>query len=287
MELLDAALEAGVNGFDCARSYGRAEEVLGRWLRTSGVRDQVVVMTKCGDVRDGRVHIDRRVMLEQLGRSLDALGGCIDLYLLHREIPIRPWRSYIDTLNEARRQGLVRVLGVSSWGVERLKAANRYAASRGLEGFSVSSPHFSLAWQKEDLWGGGCVTLTRPDRAQDRAWYRETQMPVIAYSSLGRGFFSGRFRSGDWEGAERALDAYARKGYLCGENMERLSRAERLAERDHVSVAEMAMRYVFSCGMNLFASVTTLSPERLRMNLRCAQAPLSPEDARFLDGGEG
>ena len=73
-----------------------------------------------------------------------------------------------------------------------------------------------------DLWGGGCVTLSGPENAEARRWYREQRMPVIAYSSLARGFFSGRFRSGDYEGARAVLDAFAQKGYLYPENMERL-----------------------------------------------------------------
>ena len=71
--LLDSVLEAGVNAFDCARSYGHAEEVLGRWMESRGCRDRVTVLTKCGDIRDGVVQINRQVILDQLARSLEAL----------------------------------------------------------------------------------------------------------------------------------------------------------------------------------------------------------------------
>ena len=57
--LLDGAAERGINFFDCARSYGRAEEVLGSWIRRRGNREKVIVLTKCGDIRDG-VLSDRR-----------------------------------------------------------------------------------------------------------------------------------------------------------------------------------------------------------------------------------
>ena len=284
-ELLDSVLDAGVNAFDCARSYGHAEEVLGRWMESRGCRDRVTVLTKCGDIRNGVVHVDRRVILDQLSQSLEALRtDRIDIYLLHRDDPDTPLEEYIDTLNEIRDAGKIRIFGVSNWTLDRIEHANRIASSRGLAGFSVSSPNYGLALQMQDLWGGGCVTLSGPENAEDRARYASSRMPVIAYSALGRGFFSGRFRAGDWEKARRVLDSYAQKGYLCEENMERLRRAEQLADRLGISVSEVAMRYLFSSAMNLFAVVSTTSPDRLRMNLRAVSCPLKPEEAAFLEG---
>ena len=57
--LLDGAAERGINFFDCARSYGRAEEVLGGWIRRRRNREKVIVLTKCGDIRDGVVKVNR------------------------------------------------------------------------------------------------------------------------------------------------------------------------------------------------------------------------------------
>lgn len=178
-----------MNAFDCARSYGHAEEVLGRWMESRGCRDRVTVLTKCGDIRDGVVQINRQVILDQLARSLEALRTeQIDIYLLHRDDPNTPVEEYIDTLNELKAAGKFRIFGVSNWTRARIEKANRYAESRGLAGFSVSSPNFGLTRQMRDLWGGGCVTLSGPEHAEDRAWYADNQMPVIAYSALGRGF---------------------------------------------------------------------------------------------------
>ena len=61
--------------------------------------------------------------------------------------------------------------------------------------------------QEADPWGGGCVTVSGPAAAEDRRWYRQTGMPVVAYSSLSRGFSSGRFRAGDYEAARAAYQA--------------------------------------------------------------------------------
>jgi len=286
-DLLDSVLDAGLTAFDCARSYGLAEKALGRWMESRSCRDRVTVLTKCGDIRNGIVKVNRQVILDQLARSLDALRtGCADIFLLHRDDPDTPVEEFIDTLNECRNAGKIKVFGVSNWTHMRIEAANRYAKSRHLNGFAVSSPNYSLARQMEDLWGGGCVTLSGPENKVARDWYAANRMPVIAYSGLGRGFFSGRFRAGDYETARTVLDAYAQKGYLCEENMKRLSRAEQLAARLGVSVSEVAMRYLFSSQMNVFAVVSSTSPERLRMNLRAAACPLSPVETAFLEGDD-
>ena len=149
--LLDSImLTGGVNAFDCARSYSQAEKALGRWIRERGVRDQVVILTKCGDIRDGKVEVNRTVIREQLAQSLDALKtDCIDLYLMHRDDPNTPVEEFIETLNETRKAGLVRLFGVSNWTHERIAAANRYAKEKGLMGFSVSSPNFGLGLDTE------------------------------------------------------------------------------------------------------------------------------------------
>lgn len=283
-ELLDGIYERGVNAFDCARSYGKAEEVLGGWIRCRGNRDNVIVLSKCGDIRNGIVKINRQVITEQLETSLNTLQtDCIDIYLLHRDDPSTPVGEYIETMNEAKHAGKIRIFGVSNWTVGRIREANRYAEANGLEGFSVSSPNYGLARQMEDLWGGGCVSISGPEHETDRNWYSETGMPVIAYSSLGRGFFSGKFRSDDPEGAQSVLDSYAQKGYLYPENMMRLRKAEQLAEQHGETVAEIAMRYVFSNRMNMFAVVSTNQPERMDSSIRAAGRPLREDDVRMLE----
>ena len=286
-ELLDSVLASGINAFDCARSYGMAENTLGNWIEKRNCRDKIIILSKCGDVKNGKVLVNRQVIMEQLQQSLEALKvSYIDIYLLHRDDPNTPVEEFIDTLNEIKEAGKIKIFGVSNWTHQRIEAANNYAASKGLTGFQVSSPNYGLARQIQDLWGGGCVTISGPENKEARSWYIENQMPVIAYSSLGRGFFSGRFKAGDYATARKCLDTFAQKGYLYEENMQRLKRAEELAEKYNISVPEIAMRYIFSSEMNLFAVVSTASPERLRMNIRAANNPLSKEDSQYLEAGE-
>ena len=283
--LLDTAHNAGIDAFDCARGYGGAEKSLGSWIAKRDNREKVVVLTKCGNAGlFGRVHINRDVIEKELRQSLKALRtDYVDIYLLHRDDPKTPVSELIETLNELKAQGRIRCFGVSNWTHERILEANAYAEEHGLEGFSVSSPNFSLALQVNDPWGGACVSISGPNNAEARKWYADNEMPVLAYSSLGRGFFSGRFRSFDFAEAERVLDGPACKGYLCEENMRRLARAEELAERYGCDVSDIALRYVLSSPMNAFAIVGTTNPSRLTHNVQAAASSLSTDEIAFLE----
>ena len=111
-----------------------------------------------------------------------------------------------------------------------------------------------------------------------REWYAGTRL-----FQPGAGLFSGRFQNGDYETAKKVLDIPAQKGYLCAENMKRLRNAETLAMRDGCSVAQIAMRYVFSSHMNTFAIVSATNSERLRQIVQAALAPFTEEDVVYLE----
>ena len=286
--LLDSAYACGITAFDCARGYGMAEKSLGNWIKHRNNRERIVLLTKCGNVSlRGKVCINRKVIEKELKTSLKVLKtDYIDIYLLHRDDPNTPVSEIIDCLNEQQRAGKIRVFGVSNWTKERIEEANTYAAEHDLNGFAVSSPNFSLAEQVNDPWGGGCVTVSGNENREVRNWYAKQEMPVLAYSSLGRGFFTGKFKSGDYEGAKKVLDSAAQKGYLHPVNMKRLERCEKLAQKKGCSVSDIAMRYVFGSDMKVCALVSTSNPKRLRQNIRASLLPLTEEEISYLETGK-
>ena len=283
--LFDLAIANGINAFDTARGYGPAEERLGAWITARGNREEIVILTKCGNAApDGSVHVDRQVIETELEESLKALQtDYIDIYLLHRDDPKTPVSEIIDTLNAAKKAGKIRVFGASNWTHERLQEANDYAKTTGQEGFTCSSPNYGLARQICDPWGGGCVTISGPENEEARAWYTQNQMPVIAYSSLGRGFFSGKFKSFDYEKARTILDPPGQKGYLSEDNMRRLEAAERISEKTGLSVPQVAMQYILNSPMRVFAAVSTSGLARILENVDAAVRPMQPEDWKELD----
>lgn len=286
-DLLDQMYELGINAFDSARGYGLSERALGRWVKHKKNREEVVILTKCGNATPtGTVYIDRDVMTNELKRSLSELGtDYVDILLLHRDDVNTSIAEYLETFNDFVREGIIKSFGVSNWTVERIQEANTYAAKHGLRPFTISSPNFGLAEQVNDPWGGNCVTISGQANKEARDWYSRTNMPVLAYSALGRGFFSGKFKAGDVETAKSVLDAYAQKGYLYPVNMGRLERCQVLAEKRSCSVAQVAMSYIFSHAMNVFAVVSTTSSVRMKLNIEAAKLRLSEKEVIFLETG--
>lgn len=284
-ELLDAMLALGVNAIDTARVYGMSEASIGQWMASRHCREQVVLLTKGGHPDpEGRRRITPADIRGDIGTSCELLQtDYIDVYLLHRDDPEVPVGAVVELLNALHEEGRIGAFGGSNWTVERIAEANAYAAAHGLVPFSVSSPNFGLAEQVADPWGGGCVTVSGPSNAAARAWYAARRMPVIAYSSLGRGFFSGRVFSGDAARVGELLDPPAVKGYACPDNFERLRRCEELAARKGVTVPQLAMRWIFAQELNTFAVVSTSSPARMQQNIDALQIPLTAQEADYLD----
>ena len=281
----EAALESGINAFDTARNYAYSEKSLGDWIRNRGCRDDLVILSKCGHPSDfGRKRVNPTDMRKDLEESLRLLGvEYIDIYLLHRDDPEVPVGELVETFNTMHNDGLIGAFGASNWTHSRIQQANDYAKQHQLIPFVASSPNFGLADQIADPWGGGCVTISGPSNANAREWYRQTKMPIIAYSSLGRGFFSSRVKSNSPESAAQNLDSVAYKGYVCPENFERLRRCEQISRMKGTTVTAVATKWIFSRGLNVFAVMSASDTAHLADNVAALDLELSEREADYLD----
>lgn len=279
-EALDAALEAGINTFDTARIYGKSEEVLGRWLQGKD-REKIVVLTKCAHpsmFRSNRVKAE--CINADFARSLDKLKlDYVDILLLHKDHPDADIPSVLETLHALKECGKVRAIGVSNWEYERIAAANEYADAHGLTPITVSSPYFGLAAQKNQPWRG-CISIG--DNQKAIKWYCENKMPVFAYSSLARGLMSGKYRHDD-KRLISSLDLPARRGFLTDENIERLSRAEKLADQLGCTVAQICLAWMFAQDMEVYAVLSQSARKRVMQNVAAVDIQLTKEQADWLD----
>ena len=283
--LLDAVFEHGGTTFDTAHNYGGgdADRVLGLWMEARGNRDQVVIVGK------GCHHnVDRRrVTPYDLASDLmDTLARLrtdhVDLYLLHRDDPSLPVAPIMDALAEHQYAGRIGAFGGSNWTPERIRAANALAEQRGLPPMRASSPNFSLAVQRQEPWPG-CVSISGPGGAQDRDWYRLTQMPLLVWSSLAGGFFSGALRRDNRHTFSDYFMKLSAETYGTEENFRRYDAAEQVAAARGVSVAQVALGYLFGTGLNVFPLVGARSAEEFAANAAAAELELSAEEMATLD----
>lgn len=282
-ELLDTMYALGVNTFDCASNYG--EEPLGEWLEARDLFDKITVLTKGAHPNLWRKRVTDYDILSDANDSLKKLRTrFIDLYLLHRDDPNVPVGPIVEVLNKLHDEGKVGAFGVSNWTTERIEEADEYALRHHLIPFAVSSPNFGLADQMGDPWGGGCVSISGPKNKAARAWYAARNMPIFAYSTMARGFFSGQFRSDSPEDAKRVLDAPGCRGYFFPENIERLRRCEQLAAQKRSSVPQIAMAWLFNQSeLNLYALTSPVNRDQMEANIQASELHLTSEECQWLN----
>ena len=194
--VLDAFVDAGFNAIDTADSYsrwapghsgGESETVIGKWLKASGKRDQVVIATKfgfpMGAEGSGRGGLSARWMRQAVEDSLRRLQiDVIDLYQAHIDDASVPQEETLSTFAELQRAGKVRAFGASQITPERLSSALAISKALGLPGYQTLQPWFNLL-----------------ERARFEPALRDICMAhnlgVINYFGLARGFLTGKYRS--------------------------------------------------------------------------------------------
>ncbi len=232
-EIMDLFYEMGGRHIDTARLYadGRAEEVVGRWLKSRAHTD-MFISSKGGyyDSDAGEApRLDEASIRLDLEKSLTALGvKTLDYYWLHRDDESKPVGEIITYMNKFFREGKIKRFGASNWTAKRIDEANIWATRYGLHGFSSSQIRFNPAFCKGER--GGLVGMDETEFA----YYKGTKMPVIAYSSQAKGFFSKMAEKG-----ESALSEKARTRYLCEENLRRVEVLKALAKKYNCSVASV------------------------------------------------
>lgn len=287
-KLLDDVFEAGINTFDCASHYG--EEIMGEWMQARGNREECVIITKCAHPNKWRDRVTDFDILSDIHDSLCKLKtDYVDVYMLHRDNPEMPVGAIVEVMNRLYYEGKVKLFGASNWTHKRIAEANEYAEENNLIPFTVSSPNFGLAEQVSDPWvgdakfGGGCVTIAGPENKEAREWYAENNIPVFAYSSLARGFFSGAFRSSEPEKAKEILDEPGYIGYFCENNLKRLARCEELAEKKGITVAQAAMAWIYNQKFEVFALSSPVTAEQLKANIEALEIELTEEEVKWLN----
>ena len=284
--LLDQIYELGGNTLDTAHVYGsgKSERVIGRWLQSRGLRDNMVIITK------GAAHSEDRRRMTPFDITADLFDSLarlktdhIDLYLLHRDDPDTPFEPIIDSLNEHQQAGRIHAFGASNWSHQRLEAANVYAKANGLKSFVASSPQYSLAESHAEPWPL-CLSISGAEGSEARNWYAKTQMPLLVWSPLASGFFSGKFRRDNLKDfGEREWDEVVVRTYAKETNFQRLDRASMLAKEKGATAAQVALAFVMNQPMNMFAIVGPHSKKKFDENIEAADIKLTSQEMDWLD----
>lgn len=198
-QLLDRFVDRGFNLIDTADVYsrwvsghrgGESETIIGKWLRKSKKRGQVVIATKVGFFMDGETGpltdkrcLRRDYILKSVEDSLRRLQtDYIDLYQTHIDDPLTPVEETLEALDKLVRDGKVRALGASQIPPERLKESLEVSHKKGLAAYSCLQPGYNLC-ERENY-----ETTLKPI-------VEKYGLGVITFFSLAGGFLTGKYRT--------------------------------------------------------------------------------------------
>ncbi len=265
------ALELGITFLDTADVYGpyKNEELVGRAIK--GKRDQIVLATKFGIVRDPANPQNRGVngKADYVRRSCEAslkrLGvETIDLYYQHRVDPATPIEETVGAMAQLVQEGKIRHIGLSEASPQTLRRAVKV--------------HSITALQTEySLW-------SREPEEEILATCRELGVGFVAYSPLGRGFLTGQFtRFEDFPEDDYRRFSPRFQGENFQKNLDLVRRVEEIAHEKHCTPAQLALAWVLAQDKNIVPIPGTKRRKYLEENVGALDVNLTKEDLQRIE----
>lgn len=265
------ALELGINFLDTSDMYGphTNEQLVGRAIR--GRRQEVVLATKFGIVRSATDPNVRGVngrpeyVRSSCDGSLKRLGvDYIDLYYLHRVDPKVPIEETVGAMSELVQAGKVRYLGLSEAAPQTIRRAHKV--------------HPLSALQTEySLW-------SRDPEKEILSTVRELGIGFVAYSPLGRGFLTGRFKKMDDlepHDFRRATPRFEEENF--NKNHKLVEALEKIAARKDLTPGQLALTWVLAQGDDIVPIPGTRRRTHLEENAVCSELSLTAEERREIE----
>ena len=265
------AIELGINFLDTADAYGpyKNEELVGKAIR--GKRDQLIIATKFGIVRDpanpqargvsGRPEYIRKAC----EGSLKRLGiGYIELYYQHRVDRNTPIEETVGAMAELVKEGKIRHIGLSEAGPETLRRAAKVHAITALQ-------------SEYSLW-----TRDPEDRVLHTC--RELGIGFVAYSPLGRGFLTGQIKRFE----DFAADDHRRlsprfQGENFGKNLDLVKKVGEIARQRDCTPSQLALAWVLGQGEDIVPIPGTKRVKYLEENVGALDVKLTPDDLAQIE----
>ena len=278
-KLLDAFVEAGFNLIDTADVYsrwveghsgGESETIIGKWFKRSGKRTKVVLASKVGkEMGPNREGLSKTYILQAVEDSLQRLQtDYIDLYQSHADDPQTPLEETLEAYDQLIRQGKVRAIGASNYGVQRITEALAASEQSGYPRYECLQPLYNL--------------YDRVDYEKElEPLCREKGLGVISYFSLASGFLTGKYRSED------DLSKHARgdmvKKYLDERGVRILDALDRVAQQYQMTPAKVALAWLISNPSITAPIASATNLEQLNELIQATTIELSPSAIDLLN----
>ncbi|WP_096394509.1 aldo/keto reductase [Halorubrum trapanicum] len=274
-ELVERAVDLGVNFFDTANMYsnGESERVLGEALDGYD-RDEFVVATKgyfrMDESNPNSGGLSRKAIEQELSNSLDRLGmDTIDLYQIHRWDDDTPIEETLAALDDAVRRGDVRYVGASSMWAHQFAESLRVSEREGYERFATMQNHYNLAYREEER---EMLPLCEKEG-----------VGVMPWSPLARGYLTRPHEEVDATLRGETEEHLYAHPYREGGGREVNERVEELAAEKGVKMAQVALAWLFEKDSVDAPIVGTTSVEHLEDAVEALDVDLSDSDVEWLE----
>jgi aryl-alcohol dehydrogenase-like predicted oxidoreductase len=272
-EVIDAAIDVGMNFFDTADIYanGKSEELLGRFL--SARRREVIVATKFGNDMPGQGRGARPEYVRQaLDASLKRLGtDYVDLYQQHVPDPDVPIAETLGALDGLVKAGKVREIACSNFSATQIKEARKASDARpGSARFVSVQNEYSL--------------IHREPEEGVLAECERQGMAFLPFFPLKSGLLTGKYRKGQPIPQDTRVAKYERYNkLLTEENLDKIEALIDFAESRQRTLLELAFSWLLAHRMVASVIAGATSAQQVRKNAATADWKLTPEDLEEID----
>ncbi|WP_312042031.1 aldo/keto reductase [Erwinia sp.] len=277
--LLDALVEKGLFFIDTADCYsrwapgnkgGESETILGKWLKKSGKRNQIVLATKVGmEMGEGQSGLSPTYIRQAVEASLSRLQtDYIDLYQAHRDDSDTPLQETLATFDALIKEGKVRAIGASNYSAQRLTEALNISKEQGLARYETLQPEYNL--YDRQGYESGLEQVAR-----------ENGLGVINYYSLASGFLSGKYRSKADAGKSQRGEGVVEK-YLNDRGLRILKALDEVAEEHQATPTQVALAWQIARPGITAPIVSATSLTQLEELSKAAALQLSEQAVRKL-----
>lgn len=267
LEFLDHVYASGQRFWDTADIYGDNEDLIGKWFRKTGKRSEIFIATKFAVhiAPDGTrsVHNEPSYIREACDKSLRRLGiDCIDLYYCHRLDSQQPIETTVEAMVELKKAGKIKYLGLSECSAETVRRACKVHQIAAVQ---IEYSPFTMDIEDPKI---GLLEACR-----------ELGVATVAYSPLGRGFLTGRYRSpDDFEEGDfrRYAPRFSKENF--GKNLDLVDAIAKLAEKKGCTSGQLVLAFLMAQGDDIIPIPGTTKHKNYDENMDSLKVQLSRED---------
>ena len=277
--ILDGFLDRGFNAIDTANNYSywvegnvgtESERIIGNWLKSRGVRDQIVLATKVGgrNMIQDKPNTTKAHILKEVEESLIRLHtDYIDLYQTHYDDVNTPVEETLSAYNQLIKEGKVRYIGASNFSSERLIESLDKSELYNLPQYKTLQPEYNL-YERQHF----------EEFLQPVA--EKYNLAVIPYYSLASGFLSGKYKTE--EDLQQSLRGEGIKKYLNERGFKILDALQTISTRYNISYSAVALAWLMDQKTVAAPIASATKEQHLDAFVEAVNVQLSHDDVKLL-----